>query len=131
MLYCIKLSTVNKNYLISIIINQSEAHLTNAKLYEFVKQQPISTTIRQRQLQFIGHCLRIKDTDELARIYALYESDINPSRPGRPKRTYLDQIAEQLCTDRRIKLNAYEITSYAQNKSNWNLLVVAPQKPAR
>ena len=67
-------------------IRQSEAHMTNERLYALTGQRPISESIRVRQLTFTGHCLRM-DSSEPANIFALYTSDIMPAhRRGAPKR---------------------------------------------
>ena len=81
-------------YRIMLGISQSEAHMTNSRLYKLTGERPITAVIRERQLQFIGHCLRMP-RDEPANIYALYTSEIATThRRGRPNRTYLDQVAD-------------------------------------
>jgi hypothetical protein len=58
-------------YRLILNIDQSEDHTRNDQLYKLVDQPPISDTVRKRQLQFVGHCLRM-DPEEPANIYALY-----------------------------------------------------------
>jgi hypothetical protein len=59
-------------YRIILGIAQSESHTTNEQLYARARARPISTIIRERQLSFIGHCLRMPN-DEPENIYALYQ----------------------------------------------------------
>ena len=121
-----------KCYRIMLDIRQAEEHMTNSELYRKTCQIPISQTIKSRQLQFTGHCLRLEDKDEPANIYALYKSYIKSSnRRGRPHMTYRDQVfkyLEHLVIDKE-KLTD-EVTSLALNKELWNSIVV-PKQPAR
>jgi hypothetical protein len=45
--------------------------VTNAKVYQMSGTQPLITTVRQRQLRFLGHILR-RPEDEPCRRYALF-----------------------------------------------------------
>ena len=110
-------------------IKQSEAHMTNQELYKRTKQRPIREVIRERQLKFIGHCLRM-GKEEHPNIYALYKSEVGQNSLARPKETYLDQISRHVSADKRIKLTADEIARIASDKSEWNRVVV-PKKLAR
>ena len=92
-------------YRLILNIDQSEDHTRNDQLYKLVDQPPISDTVRKRQLQFVGHCLRM-DPEEPANIYALYISKIKIKetvKRGRPISTYYGQIARHLCPDKEIK----------------------------
>ncbi len=118
-------------YRIMLGIVQSESHITNKQLYSMTGAEPVSTTIRQHQLQFVGHCLRMPP-DEPANIYALNSSNnTNAQNKGEPKRTYVDQISDCVIQDKMIKLSAKEIIKYAKSKSDWERIVAAPQKPDR
>jgi hypothetical protein len=120
-----------KAYRIMLDINQADEHLTNKELYRITGQRPISETIRLRQLQFTGHCLRMPP-DEPANIYSIYKSNTRDvGKRGRPDKIYLDQIAEYLSESVGGKPNADEITKWAKTKEFWKKLVVAPNKPAR
>ena len=120
-----------KCYRMMIGINQSEDHITNEKLYQLASSRPISDTIRERQLQFIGHCLRM-DPKEPANIYALYNGIPGASnRRGAPVRSYYDQIATHSCTDKQLKLTNEEIRKLAQDRKAWKKIVAAPNKPDR
>ena len=77
-------------------IKQSRDHVTNQSLYQLTGQVPLRETIRERQLKFIGHCIRMPK-DELANRFVIYESRIRSSfRPGAPRTTYLNQISSHL-----------------------------------
>jgi len=116
-------------YRIMMGIRQSETHMTNAQLYKMVGARPISIIIRERQLQFIGHCLRMP-IDDPTNIYALYTSNIKSNRRGRGRKTYLDQVSEYLC-DVRKGLSLAEIVKYAKDKEEWRTFVAAPKQPDR
>ena len=102
----------------------------NKHLYELTGgEQPISVSIRKRQLQFVGHCLRMA-TDEPANIYALYTSRMAKSRRrGTGRSQYIDQISEYLCSNRQAKLTAEEIAKIAVDKKTWFKVVAAPHQP--
>ena len=57
-------------YRIILGVRQAEVHMTNNELYEKVSQRPIRDQIRERQLKFTGHCLRM-DKEELPNIEEL------------------------------------------------------------
>ena len=116
-------------YRIMLGIRQSEAHMTNKQLYKEADARPVSSMIRDRQLQFTGHCLRMPN-DEPANIYALYSSSSTSLR-RRGKRNYIDQISAHLCSDRQVSFTAADIAKYAKDKSRWKKFVVVPKQPDR
>ena len=59
-------------------IKQSRGHFTNERLYQRVNQLPIRDMIRERQLKFTRHCIRII-TDKPINRFVLYESKVKPS----------------------------------------------------
>ena len=117
------------SYRIMLGIRQSEDHIRNDELYKMCSQRPIRELVRERQLKFIGHCLRLNQ-EEPANIYALYKSEVGQNPVGRPKETYLDQISRYVTADKRSKLTVDEIAKKARDKSEW-YLIVAPKKPAQ
>jgi hypothetical protein len=118
-------------YRIILGIRQSEAHITNKKLYQLADNaRPTTQVIRERQLQFTGHCLRMNEK-EPANIYALYTSSVAKNRRGKPRRSYLDQISAYLCSDRQIRLEATEIVKLASDRKAWKKIVIAPHQPDR
>ena len=75
-------------YRIMLGIKQSRDHVTNERLYQRVNQVPIREMIRERQLKFTGHCIRMPTYEPIKR-FVLYESKVRPSlRSGAQTRTY-------------------------------------------
>jgi len=109
-------------------IRQSEAHMTNDELYKLAGAQPISSTIRQRQLKFTGHCLRM-NIDEPANIYVLYPNSSSALHKREGK--FVGQIADYLChhLPKSQRFTAAEISKCALDKKTWNQFVVAPYQP--
>jgi hypothetical protein len=124
-----------KCYRMMLDINQSEDHVTNEELYKRTNRCPVRVVVRERQLRFVGHCLRMP-ADEPSNIYALYtrkeRTSEGPTRKqGRPKRNYYDQIADYICDMKELKPTPAEIANAAKDRSAWKMIVVAPKKPAR
>ena len=112
-------------------INQQKDKITNEELYRMTGQRPINQIIRERQLQFVGHCLPMPE-DEPSKIYIMHQSKLNEIKPaGKPRTTQYDQIALYLSKDKMVKPTLDEMTKWAINRSDWKLLVAAPKKPAR
>ena len=112
-------------------INQTENKISNEELYRITKQRPIRDIIRERQLQFTGHCIRMPE-DEPARIYIMHQSNIKDTKPrGKSKTTQYDQIAAYICKDRSVRPTVNEITKWAKDRKEWKSLIAAPKKPAR
>ena len=94
-------------------------------------QRPINQIIRERQLQFVGHCLRIPE-DEPSKIYIMNQSKLNEIKPvGKPRTTQYDKIVSYLSKDKMVKPTFEEMNKWPINRSDWKLLVATPQKPAR
>jgi len=55
---------------------------------------PISTTLKDRRLRFAGHCHRSKD--ELVSDLILWQPKHGKRTPGRPSRTFIDQLADDI-----------------------------------
>ena len=119
---------VRKCYRIILKIKQSEDHVMNDDLYQRAGRRPISEEIRKRQLQFIGHCLRLPDTEQPAHIYALYESNMGKQKVGRLKPTYNDQISKYIMSRHIGKLTAKDIMQKAKDKDEWKALIDVPRK---
>ena len=51
-------------------VREAEVHMKNNELYKKVSQRPIRDQIRERQIKFTGHCLRM-DKEELPNIQHL------------------------------------------------------------
>ena len=119
-------------YRIMLGINQKKDRLTNVELYKRAgNQKPVHEIIRERQLKFTGHCLRLQ-TEEPANLYMLYEYKINVKpKLGRPRHTFLKQISNYLSRDAGPSLRVEEIVRNAKNKSDWKLLIAAPNPSVR
>ena len=79
-------------------VRQSDAHMKNDELYKKSAQQPILELIRERQLKFIGHCLRM-EKEEPANIYALYKSKYRTQLEDQERR-----ISRYVTADKHLKL---------------------------
>jgi hypothetical protein len=94
----------------------------NQSLYQITGQ----VTIRERQLKFTGHCIRMP-TDQLTNQFVIYESKIWSSlRQGAPRTTYLHQSSSHITCEKTLKAN--EIRKMAVNKSKWSQLFVMSKK---
>ncbi len=86
-------------------IRQSETHTINDELYKLAGARPITTIIREHQLQFTGHCLCMP-SEEPANIYVLYTlclATVHRRRTSyfyRPDRIY----TAHPCSDKKLKL---------------------------
>ena len=116
-------------YRIILGVKQVEVHMKNDELYKKVSQYPIRDQIRERQLKFTGHCLRM-DKEELAYIYIFYKSEIRQNKRGRANTNYHDQISTHLTNDAKVRLEVDQIARMARDKIGW-FQSVAPKKPAR
>ena len=114
-------------YRIILNIRQADEHITNEELYRRANQQPMREIIRERQLKFIGHCLRMNE-DEPANIYALYTSEIGTTSRGRPPLSYLKQISNYLTYDNKTDLSAENITELARKKEERKQRIVVFKK---
>ena len=89
-------------------------HMTNEELYG--NTPPISQTIRMHRMRFAGHVWRNKD--ELASDVLLWKPSHGKQKPGRPERTFTDQLAE----DTGCKLQ--ELDNAMMNKDDWRKRVM-------
>ena len=71
-------------------------HKTNAELYGDL--QPITISLCQRRLRFIGHCWRSKD--ELIHKLLLWDPTQGKRSRGRPHFTYIDQLVQDTGIER-------------------------------
>ena len=89
-------------------------HPTNKRLYNNIPQ--FSKTIRQQRLRFAGHCWRSKQ--ELASDVLLWQPSHGRQAPGRPKKTYVDQLTDD--TGCRIE----ELPNAMNDRSSWKKRVI-------
>ena len=95
----------------------------NAQIYEMTNTQPLINTVRQRQLRFLGHILRMPE-DEPCRRYALYVPTHGRRRPGRQKTSYMSYV-QKLLGDTENDLHEEAIASLASDRFTWRKFVVA------
>ncbi|KAI8509483.1 hypothetical protein Bbelb_133310 [Branchiostoma belcheri] len=70
-------------------------HVSNAWIYKLTNTRPLITMVRQRQLRFLGHALRMP-VGEPCRTYALYVPTHGKRRPGRQRLDYLGYVRNLL-----------------------------------
>ena len=110
--------------------NQNENHMTNEELYTSTGQRKISDEIIRRQLQFTGHCLRMKP-EEPVNTYVLYESkrsSVGQRGKGRPRLTYLAQIASYINVQKDNETVSV-ISRYASDRKDWKKLIGGSELP--
>ena len=89
---------------------------------EITNTQPLIHTVRQSQLRFLGHILRIPD-DEPCRRYALYVPT-HGRRPGQQRTSYISYI-QKLLGDTENDLHPDAIALLASDRRSWRKFVVA------
>jgi hypothetical protein len=97
--------------------------ISNSIVYSLTDAAPLILRVRARQLKFLGHILRLPDTEPVKE-YAMYVPTHGRRKPGRP-RTLFPKYIQQLVGDPDGLLQAEQITSMAQDRNNWRKLVVA------
>ena len=98
--------------------------MTNQSLYQLTGQVPLRETIRERQLEFTDHCIRMA-TDEPVNRFVIYESRIKSSlRPGAPRIHILIKFRLILQSGEK-SLEEGEMAVY---KSDWSQLFVMSKK---
>ncbi|XP_078586049.1 uncharacterized protein LOC144867902 [Branchiostoma floridae x Branchiostoma japonicum] len=95
--------------------------VSNSEIYRVTNTQPLICKVRQRQLRFIGHALRMP-LEEPLRTYALYVPSHGKRRPGRKKTNYLTYI-QNLLGDAEGDLNPTAIAALAADRLRWNRIV--------
>ena len=98
-------------------------HVLNTTVYSMTNTVPLIHLVRQRQLKFLGHILRISK-EEPARRYALYIPTIGKRRPGRPRTSYLNYV-QRLLGDNEGAMQEQQIAASADDRHAWRNLVVA------
>ena len=97
--------------------------VSNERIYHLTNTQPLINTVRQRQLRFLGHILRMPE-EEPCRRYALYVPTHGRRRPGRQRTSYLSYL-QKLLGDAENDLNQDAIASLAADRCAWRKFVVA------
>ena len=75
--------------------------VSNKRIYHLTNSQPLINTVRQPQLRFLGHILRMPK-EELCRRYALNVRTHGRRRPGRQRTSYLSYYRSFLGMQRMI-----------------------------
>ena len=107
---------VDGNYtrMLRAILNKSwQQHPTRRKLYGHLP--PITKTIQARRTRHAGHCRRSKD--ELVSDVLLWTPAYGQSKPGRPARTYI----QQLCDD--TGCNPENLPEAMNDRETWGEMV--------
>ena len=89
-------------------------HKTNAELYDGIP--PITETIRMQRMRFAGHVWRNKN--ELASDTLLWQPTHGKQNPGRPKRTFIDQLTDDT------GCKAQELKTAMDDKLEWRRRVM-------
>jgi hypothetical protein len=90
-------------------------------IYEQTGMKPLSWILRERQLRYLGHVLRLDDS-EPAKIFALYDPAHGHRKRGRPKLRFTEYVAS-LITDEPEGYTRETITQLAQNRNQWRRIV--------
>ena len=100
--------------------------VSNERIYHLTNTQPLINTVRQRQLSFLGHILRMPE-EEPCRRYVLYVPTHGRRRPGWQRTSYLSYL-QQLFGDAENDLNQNAIASLAASlaadRCAWRKFVV-------
>ncbi|KAI8489167.1 hypothetical protein Bbelb_331520 [Branchiostoma belcheri] len=96
-------------------------HVSNAWIYKLTNTRPLITMVRQRQLRFLGHALRMP-VGEPCRTYALYVPTHGKRRPGRQRLDYLGYV-RNLLGDTEGDLRPEDIANLAADRRSWGRLV--------
>ena len=83
--------------------------------------KPLSAILRERQLRYLGHALRLQE-GEPAKTFALYDPAHGRRKQGRPKLAYTKYVASLIADDPAGCTRA-EIEQLAQNRTNWRRIV--------
>ena len=97
--------------------------MSNERIYHLTNTQPLINTVRQRQLRFLGHILRMPE-EEPCRRYALFVPTHGRRRTGRQRISYLSYL-QKLFGDAENDLNQDAIASLALDLCAWRKFVVA------
>ncbi|XP_066270904.1 EGF-like repeat and discoidin I-like domain-containing protein 3 [Branchiostoma lanceolatum] len=116
---------VPQSWLGSIAMRVEIAGCNITRIYKATNTQPLINRVRQRQLGFIGHALRLP-TEEPLRTYALYVPTHGRRRPGRQKTSYLTYIQNLLGN---AEGGPEAITAMATDRRMWRGPAVLPPCP--
>ena len=87
---------------------------------------PLIHLVRQRQLKFLDHILRMSKEEPAGR-YTLYILNIGKRRPGRSHTSYLTYV-QRLLGDNEGEMQEQQLAALADDCRAWRHLVVACSK---
>ena len=93
----------------------------NETIYAITDTKPLIRTTIYRQLQFLGHILRMDDL-EPSKIYAMYEPPHGKRPQGSQRKLYAQQA--KVWIDPTGNFSESDILRTAQDRINWKRLVV-------
>ena len=84
------------------------------------RQPPLSLIVRSRRLSLFGHVARMDDSADICRL--LFEQPAENWRrpPGRPRLTWLRNVADDL---RELDMDLLDARASAQNRPLWRIIV--------
>ncbi|KAI8507856.1 hypothetical protein Bbelb_140960 [Branchiostoma belcheri] len=88
--------------------------VTNDSIYNLTQTSPLIQHVRRRQLNFLGHILRMPE-DEPVRLYALYVPSHGRRRRGRQPTSYFKYV-QRLLGDEHNQLTEKQIANLASDK---------------
>ena len=97
--------------------------VSTERIYHLTNTQPLINTVRQRQLRFLGHILRMPE-EEPYRRYALYVPTHGRRTPGRQRISYLFYLQKPFGGAEN-DLNQDAIALLAADRCAWRKFVVA------
>lgn len=112
-------------YRIMLNIRRTQ-HISNKEIYNRTKQVPLATTVQQRQLRFVGHCLRRNENEPIHQ-YVLYtpSNDHGKRKTGKPKISYASYISKLVSKDPKSPWTVEDIKNNAADRKEWRKLVIA------
>ena len=90
-------------------------HVPNTMIYSMTNTEPLIHHVRNRQLRFLVHILRLPEEEPASR-YALYIPPHGNRRPGRPRTSYLAYIQRLLGYEEGC-IQADQIATLAKDRS--------------
>ena len=95
--------------------------IPNSTIYKMTNEKPLSISVQQRQLKWIGHPLR-REPSEPSRIFAIYEPAHGKTGAGRPPLTYKQYICSLITTDIR-EATVQQLVDMASDRKKWRKMV--------
>ena len=101
---------------------EREDRVENDEIYALTNLQPLSHSVQERQLAFLGHSVR-RPEDHLANKYALYAAKHGRRGRGAPRTLYQQYISKILQPN--FNISDQEIRRAAQDRRAWKEECVA------